>query len=148
MNRCLTKMADHSELVSEMPVLEKLSTQERLKLARKRRTQQLKKWSQREKEYNNKRRKSEPKSNVKKNEYKVHFVPSVMLLEAAARNDVEEGLTTFYHLTSFCSQIDCLTKCLKIKCFQLFRSLLIIIVFNPIFRCFVSILELIKRFIL
>lgn len=24
-------------------------------------------------------------------EYKVHFVPSVMLLEAAARNDVEEG---------------------------------------------------------
>ena len=28
-------MADHSELVSEMPVLEKLSTQERLKLAPK-----------------------------------------------------------------------------------------------------------------
>ncbi|CAG2109437.1 unnamed protein product [Medioppia subpectinata] len=83
-------MADHSELVSEMPVLEKLSTQERLKLARKRRTQQLKKWSQREKEFNNKRRKSDAKTTGRRQEYKVHFVPSVMLLEAAARNDVEE----------------------------------------------------------
>jgi protein phosphatase 1 regulatory subunit 16A len=86
-------MADHSELVSEMPVLEKLSTQERLKLARKRRSQQLKKWSQREKEFNSKRKKSTEviKINGQK-EYKVHFVPSVMLLEAAARNDVEEGV--------------------------------------------------------
>ena len=94
-------MADHNELISEMPTLEKLSTQERLKLARKRRGQQLKKWSQREKEYNSKRkkiineenaRKQSQKSLSKKNDYKVHFVPSVMLLEAAARNDVEEGV--------------------------------------------------------
>lgn len=88
-------MADHSELVSEMPLLEKMSTQERLKLARKRRSQQLKKWSQREKEFNTKRKKSDFNTNrnkTKENHYKVHFVPSVMLLEAAARNDVEEGL--------------------------------------------------------
>jgi protein phosphatase 1 regulatory subunit 16A len=92
-------MADHSELISEMPLLEKMSTQERLKLARKRRTQQMKKWSQREKEYNNKRKKTQDiagknKAN-RKNDYKVHFVSSVMLLEAAARNDVEEGVYSF-----------------------------------------------------
>lgn len=86
-------MADHTELVAELSVIDKWSTQERLKQARKRRLQQLKKWSQREKEYNSKRKKTEQNMNrkpTKKNEYKVHFVPSVMLLEAAARNDIEE----------------------------------------------------------
>ena len=88
-------MAEHSDLISEMPFLEKLNTEERLKLARKRRQQQLKKWSQREKEYGiNKRKKQdegESNMNRKKLSYKVHFVGSVMLLEAATRNDVEEG---------------------------------------------------------
>ncbi|CAL1296234.1 unnamed protein product [Larinioides sclopetarius] len=91
-------MAEHSELVSEMQVVEKMSTQERLKHARKRRLQQLKRWSQREKEYQqNKRKKSGgaavdliTKTAKSAKKYKVHFVPSVMLLEAAARNDVEE----------------------------------------------------------
>jgi len=44
-------MADHDELVSEMPILETMGTQERQKLAKKRRLQQLKRWSQREKEW-------------------------------------------------------------------------------------------------
>ncbi|RWS24883.1 protein phosphatase 1 regulatory subunit 16A-like protein [Leptotrombidium deliense] len=86
-------MCDHSELIAEMTVLEKMSTQERLKLARKRRMQQLKKWSQKEKDLSCKRKKSESTFNrkvQKRSDYKVHFVPSVMLLEAAARNDVEE----------------------------------------------------------
>ncbi|XP_015907242.1 protein phosphatase 1 regulatory subunit 16A [Parasteatoda tepidariorum] len=90
-------MADHCELVSEMNVVEKMSTQERLKHARKRRVQQLKRWNQREKEWQQTKRKKGgaatpdliPKSKSNKS-YKVHFVPSVMLLEAAARNDVEE----------------------------------------------------------
>lgn len=105
-------MAEHSDLISEMPFLEKLNTEERLKLARKRRQiqvcfvlfytffykylvlqQQLKKFSQREKEYgqNKRKRQDEADSNRKKMNYKVHFVGSVMLLEAATRNDVEEG---------------------------------------------------------
>ncbi|XP_022256387.1 protein phosphatase 1 regulatory subunit 16A-like [Limulus polyphemus] len=85
-------MADHSELMAEMALVEKMSTQERLKHARKRRLQQMKKWSQREKEYSSKRKKTEQNLNrkTKKNDYKIHFVPSVMLLEAAARNDIEE----------------------------------------------------------
>ena len=99
----LFKMAEHADLVSEMTVVEKMSTQERLKHARKRRLQQLKRWSQREKEYQQtKRKKSTPnandpsKSNKPNKTYKVHFVPSVMLLEAAARNDVEEGKLPLY----------------------------------------------------
>ncbi|KFM77210.1 Protein phosphatase 1 regulatory subunit 16A, partial [Stegodyphus mimosarum] len=91
-------MAEHSELVAEMAVVEKMSTQERLKHARKRRLQQLKRWSQREKEYQQTKRKKSgnaimdtiPKTAKNSKTYKVHFVPSVMLLEAAARNDVEE----------------------------------------------------------
>ncbi|KAL3187398.1 hypothetical protein MRX96_025466 [Rhipicephalus microplus] len=85
-------MADHSELVTEMSVVEKMSTQERLKHAKKRRQQQLKKWSQHERELQKakKGKASSPAVAPPPTEYKVHFVPSVMLLEAAARNDVDE----------------------------------------------------------
>lgn len=85
-------MAEHSELIAEMAQIDKMTTQERLKLARRRRLQQLKKWSQREKEYNSNKRKKDAVivKRARKNDYKVHFVPSVMLLEAAARNDVDE----------------------------------------------------------
>lgn len=44
-------MADHNDLIAEMSILEQMGTQERQKLAKKRRLQQLKKWGQREKEY-------------------------------------------------------------------------------------------------
>jgi len=89
-------MAEHAELVTEMAFLEKLNTDERLKLARKRRSQQMKKWSQREKEYSvTKRRKQDDNdgsgSTRKNSAYKVHFIGSVMLLEGATRNDVDEG---------------------------------------------------------
>ena len=101
-------MAEHSELVSEMAILEKLGTQERLKMAKKRRMQQLKKWSQREKEFtkeqtnqtkkqkkidlNNEQSDSDKQESKRRRTDRVHFVPSVMLLEAAARNDIDEGL--------------------------------------------------------
>jgi hypothetical protein len=39
---------DHSELIQEMVLLEKMTAQERLKHARRRRQQQLKTWAQRE----------------------------------------------------------------------------------------------------
>jgi len=39
---------DHSELIQEMVLLEKMTAQERLKHARRRRQQQLKSWVQRE----------------------------------------------------------------------------------------------------
>ena len=88
-------MAEHSELVGEISSIEKMTTQERLKHAKKRRNTQLKKWTQYEKQLDkeiNKKKKSNKK--VKKtnnNARRVIFVNNVMLLEAAARNDVDEG---------------------------------------------------------
>ncbi|KAH7984705.1 hypothetical protein HPB52_023534 [Rhipicephalus sanguineus] len=97
--RLSVTMADHSELVTEMSVVEKMSTQERLKHAKKRRQQQLKKWSQHERELQKakKGKASSPAAAPPPTEYKVHFVPSVMLLEAAARNDVDEGRYPLCH---------------------------------------------------
>ena len=96
-------MADHSELIAEIGVVEKMSTQDRLKHAKKRRNQQLKRFWQYEKqldkEQNKKSKKSGKKANVnnmnaenkKRNKGKITFINNIMLLEAAARNDVEEG---------------------------------------------------------
>ncbi|XP_063235867.1 protein phosphatase 1 regulatory subunit 16A [Bacillus rossius redtenbacheri] len=79
---------EHSDLVAEMPHVERLSTQERLHLARRRRLQQLKVWSQREKEWQRRHRSNHSTINPKKRS--IYFSDSVMLLEAAARNDIEE----------------------------------------------------------
>ncbi|XP_068618815.1 protein phosphatase 1 regulatory subunit 16A isoform X2 [Battus philenor] len=76
---------EHSDLVAEMAQVEHLTTQERLHLARRRRMQQLKLWQQREKEW----ARSRPKRD-KSNKRNIYFNDSVMLLEAAARNDIEE----------------------------------------------------------
>ncbi|XP_075978523.1 myosin phosphatase targeting subunit 75D isoform X2 [Anticarsia gemmatalis] len=76
---------EHADLVSEMAQVEHLTTQERLHLARRRRMQQLKLWQQREKEWARSRAKRE-----KSNKRSIYFSDSVMLLEAAARNDIDE----------------------------------------------------------
>ena len=92
-------MAEHAELVTEMPVLEKMSVQERLKHARKRRSQQLKRYAQYEKDTNKKIKKlasnhrSSGSSNdgEKRKKRRVLFAKNIQLLEAAARGDLEEG---------------------------------------------------------
>ncbi|KAJ7338244.1 hypothetical protein JRQ81_010969 [Phrynocephalus forsythii] len=85
-------MADHLELLAEMSAVGRMGTQERLKHAQKRRSQQLKKWAQLEKEAQGKRAKAEkkpkPKGSLK--ERRVAFPENVQLLEAACRHDVEE----------------------------------------------------------
>ncbi|KAJ8664485.1 hypothetical protein QAD02_006147 [Eretmocerus hayati] len=75
---------EHADLVAEMVHIERLTTQERLHLARHRRLQQLKVWRQREKEW--------LRHQIRHNSNKKHifFSDSVMLLEAAARNDIDE----------------------------------------------------------
>ncbi|CAB3380308.1 Hypothetical predicted protein [Cloeon dipterum] len=81
---------DHSELVAEMPNVERLSVQERLHLARRRRLQQLRSWSQFEKEWL-KRRNSQNHNTIRNTaNRKIKFNNSVVLLEAAARNDIDE----------------------------------------------------------
>ncbi|KAK3884087.1 hypothetical protein Pcinc_011623 [Petrolisthes cinctipes] len=77
-----------------MAYIEKLSTQERLKLARRRRMQQMKKWSQKEREMAGSKREktalNEAQKRRRENPKNVLFISNVMLLEAAARNDIEE----------------------------------------------------------
>lgn len=81
--------ADHSELLAEMATVARLSASERLKHAQKRRAQQLKAWAQMEKES---ARGSRAKANKKKARItKVTFPEAVTLLEATARNDLDEG---------------------------------------------------------
>lgn len=82
-------MAEHLELLAEMPMVGRMSTQERLKHAQKRRAQQVKAWAQAEKEAQGRRGPGQPPQGAARKQ--VLFQPSVTLLEAAARNDLEEG---------------------------------------------------------
>lgn len=84
-------MADHLELLAEMPAVARMGTQERLKHAQKRRAQQLKKWAQFEKDGQGKKVKGEKKRRRAAKKTRVVFPENVQLLEAAGRNDVEEG---------------------------------------------------------
>ncbi|NXI40844.1 PP16A phosphatase, partial [Galbula dea] len=87
-------MAEHPELLAEMPAVTRLSTPERLKHAQKRRAQQLKKWAQAEKEPQGGKGGAERKKRRRKSSdgqaKRVTFPASVRLLEAAARHDAEE----------------------------------------------------------
>lgn len=84
---------EHSDLISEMAHIEHMSTQERLLLARRRRMQQLKVWSQREKEWLRQQKSSRTleKMNKRSQKKNITFSDNVMLLEAASRNDIDEG---------------------------------------------------------
>ncbi|CAL8069547.1 unnamed protein product [Orchesella dallaii] len=99
---------DHEDLIRELPTIEKLSNQERLRLAHKRRMIQLKKFQQYEKDLNSNSKKHRADSDlvrrnlpgkhqqhqhphgVRKGSRRIRFRNSIMLLEAAGRNDVEE----------------------------------------------------------
>lgn len=86
-------MAEHLELLAEMPVVGRMNAQERLKHAQKRRAQQVKAWAQAEKEAQGKKSHRErPRTEAAGGgpQKRVLFPPSVTLLEAAARNDLEE----------------------------------------------------------
>lgn len=87
-------MAEHLELLAEMPVVARMSTQERLKHAQKRRAQQVKMWAQAEKEAQGRKgqkERSQEEAAGGRRQKRVLFPPSVALLEAASRNDLEEG---------------------------------------------------------
>lgn len=88
-------MLDHNDLVAEISQVEKMTTPERLKHAKKRRSQQLKAYAnyekQLEKEKNKKNKQSQNQKKPHRKRTRVKFIRNIMLLEAAARNDVEEG---------------------------------------------------------
>lgn len=89
---------DHADLVAEINLVEKMTPAERLKHAKKRRTHQLKQYHHYEKKIekeHNKKRKHTHLNNMKRPSKRhkkgsVDFVDNIKILEAAARNDVEE----------------------------------------------------------
>jgi len=90
-------MPEHEELVAEMASVEKMPIAERLKLAKKRRAMQLKTYAQFDKQTARERdRKSKKTSselivtNKTKNSH-LRFSDSILLLDAAAVNDLDEG---------------------------------------------------------
>lgn len=84
-------MTDHNDLVLEIPMVEKMNTQERLKHAKKRRSQQLKKFANYEKQVDKDNAKKNKKGNEnKKRRPRVKFRGNIMLLESAARGDIED----------------------------------------------------------
>ncbi|XP_051909737.1 protein phosphatase 1 regulatory subunit 16A [Hippocampus zosterae] len=79
--------ADHGELLAEMSTIGRLSATERLKHAQRRRAQQLKAWAQVEKDS---ARGAKGKADKKQRSRKVTFPNAITLLDAAARNDLDE----------------------------------------------------------
>lgn len=79
-------MADHGELLAEMATIGRLGATERLKHAQKRRAQQLKGWVQMEKDSARGSKGEKKKGRTRR----VMFPSTITLLEAAARNDLEE----------------------------------------------------------
>ncbi|KAK1172203.1 protein phosphatase 1 regulatory subunit 16A-like [Acipenser oxyrinchus oxyrinchus] len=79
-------MTEHAELLAEMPAVGRMTTTERLKHAHKRRAQQLKTWAQMEKEAPHRSRRGQGSKEGRR----ITFPNNVTLLEAAARNDLEE----------------------------------------------------------
>jgi protein phosphatase 1 regulatory subunit 16A len=110
-------------LEAAMPPEQRLSTQERLRLARRRRSEQLKKWGQREREWqiHIAAQNRPPERNER-----VTFVPNVMLLEAAARNDLAEGKPhCVFTIFSTFFLFSCLVKTsIFVKTVEIFREIL------------------------
>ena len=89
-------MANHDELLSEMPKLERLSNAQRLKHAKKRRQKQLKRWLDSERALRQSsisviseisvRRESSRKILIK-------FDEDARLRDAISRKDADEGIT-------------------------------------------------------
>ena len=73
---------------------------ERLERAKKRRAEQLKRWEVRESSVND-----EPKSK-KKHKKGIRFTHNIVLLEAAARNDLDEGLSNSHDYLRFCITLE------------------------------------------
>lgn len=84
---------EHAELIQEMVLLEKLTAQERLKHAKRRRQQQLNNWNKRDAIFDNQTRPISANKSISSNRrkpYLVQFPDNIVLLEATARQDIDE----------------------------------------------------------
>ena len=84
---------NHNDLAEEMGSLVRLASPDRSRLVAKRRSQQLRKWNEYDKNQDKEslRRKREMKVDMMRNMRSVHFSPNVMLLQATCHDDFNEG---------------------------------------------------------
>ena len=75
-------MANHDKLIKEMTMVDKMSTAERYEYAKRRRREQLDRYFT-----------TNGHNNVtsSRRKIKISFKPDIVLLDAAARNDIDEG---------------------------------------------------------
>jgi len=99
-------MASHAELVAELAGMDKMPMSERMKLAKKRRTAQLKAYTQYEKQLSKSAgRRGKKTTSVSDAQMcscsstsssrarsQLCFSDSVLLLDATVRNDIDEGI--------------------------------------------------------
>jgi len=98
-------MTDHEELVADIANVEKMSIADRLKLAKKLRDKQLKNYAQYEKQHSkdkdrgkDKDRKANKSTNRTAPQVtaQLRFADSILLLDAAAKNDLVEGKSIIF----------------------------------------------------
>jgi len=92
-------MSNHEELVAEIPTVEKMPIADRLKLAKKRRAAQLKAYAQFEKQSSKEKDKTKKSTSgtAHRKSTRLRFVDCILLLDAAAKNDLVEGNAAQYH---------------------------------------------------
>lgn len=86
-------MANHEELIEELPKLEKMSNAARLKLAKKRRQKQLRKYTEtiRTERKTSSSSAMSPIGGARRTLAKIQFVDGALLHDAVVRNDTSEG---------------------------------------------------------
>lgn len=102
-------MASHEELVAELPKLERLSNAARLKLAKKRRLKQLKRYQEFTRVTRQVSRSDRPSG-------RVNFAQNSLLQDAVSRNDTLEGKLVHGH-TALTFTSNLLLPCLQLKRF-------------------------------
>lgn len=111
-------MADQPDLLNELPYGERVQLTERLKNAKKQRTLQLKGYEQREKRYAKEQALASKKSAKKSKKVacdeetsqdkvngrrpRLQFMDSILMMDAVARNDIDEGIILFSFNYTFC----------------------------------------------
>jgi len=101
---------DHAELMAEMATVDKMPIGERMKLAKNRRATQLKTYFQFEKQSGKDRDHTKKKKTteyvdgiVRRKPNQLRFADNILLLDAAAKNDLVEGNAAEFSVSVVCA---------------------------------------------
>ena len=136
-------MTDHEELVADIANVEKMSIADRLKLAKKLRDKQLKNYAQYEKQHSkdkdrgkDKDRKANKSTNRTAPQVtaQLRFADSILLLDAAAKNDLVEGKSIIFSVWELVKSLQ-FAVCPQCTVILLGRQLQYIIILIVAGRC-------------